>query len=193
MRTSVIVANYNYGYYISKTISSLMSQSMPQSDYEVIVIDDASNDTSVKILEPYADIVRLMLSDKHEGHLKICNEAFRRSRGQYLVRVDADDYVNRNLLEIEAMFLEENKDFDAVSCDYYKVDTKGNRLSRHSASGEPIACGVMFRRESLIENGLYDESDNIWADVNYLKRFKNIYNIPLPLYRYVQHVRSLTQ
>jgi hypothetical protein len=51
----------------------------------------------------------------------------------------------------------------------------------------------MFRRESLIENGFYNESEDIWEDVNFLKKLKNIYNIPLPLYRYVQHGRSLTQ
>lgn len=191
MRISVVVANHNYGFLVSKTITSLMSQSLPQSEYEVIVVDDASNDMSVKILEPYADSIRLLLSDSPDGHLKVCNEAFRRAKGQYIVRVDADDYVNRSFLEIEAMFLEENKGIDAVSCDYFKVDTVGNRLSRHYANEEPIACGVMIRREAMMQNGLYEESDNIWNDVEYLKRFR-VYNIILPLYRYVQHKGSLT-
>lgn len=191
MRVSVIVANYNYGMYISKTLTSLLSQSMPLSDFEVIVVDDCSSDISLRLLEPYLDSIRLIKSDIHEGVLKGSNEGFRRARGQYVVRVDADDYVNRNFLEIEAMFLEENKELEAVCCDYYKVDGKGNRLGRHDAFKEPIACGVMFRREALLNAGSYPENDNIWEDRDFVRRLKTYY-IPLPLYRYLQHEDSLT-
>jgi glycosyltransferase involved in cell wall biosynthesis len=192
MRTSVIVANYNYCYYISKTLTSLISQSIPPQDYEIIVIDDGSNDISLKILEPYLDTIRVF-TGTHQGQTEACNEGFQKAKGQYLVRVDADDYVNRNFLEIESLFLEENKDFDAVSCDYYKVDNKGNRLSRHTSSIEPIACGVMFRREALFDVGLYEKG--VWTDTDYVSKFareKHLYNIPLPLYRYLQHGDSLT-
>lgn len=191
MRVSVIVANYNYGWYISRTLTSLVSQSLPSSDYEIIVADDASTDISIRLLEPYLDSIRLLKATDHQGVIKICNEGFQRARGEFIVRVDADDYVNKNFLEIEALFLEENKDFDAVSCDYYKVDGKGKRIGRYDASQEPIACGVMFRRDVLIASGLYKDDSNMWEDRDFVKRF-NVYHIPLPLYRYLQHEDSLT-
>jgi len=191
MRVSVIVANYNYGYYISRTLTSLISQSMPASEFEIIVVDDCSNDISMKLLEPYLDSIRLLRADKHEGVIAICNEGFRRARGEFVVRVDADDYVHKSLLEIETLFLTENKDFEAVCCDYYKVDDKGNKIGRFDASKEPIACGVMFRRDALIGKGLYQQTCNVWEDRDFVKQFQT-YRIPLPLYRYLQHDDSLT-
>ena len=187
MRVSVIVTNYNYSHYIGKALRSLLDQSLRTEDYEIIVLDDNSGDISMKLLEAYLDSIRLIRADEHKGNLALCNEGFRRARGQFVVRVDADDYVNRNFLELESMFLIENKEFDAVSCDYYKVDTQGNRWGRYDASIEPIACGVMFRREMLF----YDDDAHIWDDVDCLKHL-NVYRIPLPLYRYLQHSESLT-
>ncbi len=189
MRVSVIVANYNYSSYIGKALRSLLTQTMHHDDYEIIVIDDNSTDISVKLLEAYLDSIRLIRADDHTGVIPLCNEGFRRATGQYIVRVDSDDYVNKNFLEIESMFLEENKEFDAVSCDYYKVDSKGNRISRHNSNIEPIACGVMFRKEVL--NKGYAENDNMWEDRDFLRGLLT-YNIPLPLYRYFQHNGSLT-
>lgn len=187
MRVSVIVTNHNYSRYIGKALRSLLDQSLRPEDYEIIVIDDNSSDISAKLLEAYTDSIRLIRSDESVGNLALCNEGFRRASGQFLVRVDADDYVNRNFLEIESMFLIENKDFDAVSCDYYKVDSRDNKMSRHNAAKEPIACGVMFRRESLF----YDENAHIWEDIDCLDGL-SVYHIPLPLYRYLQHSDSLT-
>jgi len=187
MRVSVIVTNYNYSRYIGKALRSLLDQSLRSEDYEIIVIDDNSSDISMKLLEAYIDSIRLIRADEHKGNLALCNEGFRRARGQFIVRVDADDYVNRNFLEIESLFLIENKEFDAVACDYYKVNHMDNRLSRHNAGIEPIACGVMFRREVLF----YDEDAHIWEDVDCLKGL-NVYHIPLPLYRYLQHSESST-
>jgi len=162
-------------------------------DYEIIVVNDGSTDISLKILEPYLDVLRVF-TGINQGAIAACNEGFSHAKGQYIVRVDADDYVHKNFLEIESLLLEENKGFDAVACDYYKVDDKGNRLSRHDAMSEPIACGVMFNRDALFSLGLYKDGD-IWEDTKFVKRFaesKRLYNIPLPLYRYRQHENSVT-
>lgn len=193
MRISVIVVNYNYGKYISRTIHSLINQSLSKSEYEIIVADDGSTDDSLAVLEPFKDKIKV-ISCQHHGLAYTCNEAFRQAEGQYIVRVDSDDYVNSKLLEIESLFLEENKDLDAVSCDYYKVDENGNRLERHYAIHEPIACGVMFRRDSIFDTGLYKDVQ-IWEDKEFIQRYLTkyqVYHIPLPLYRYLQHGESLT-
>lgn len=194
MRISVIVANYNYAHFIGAAIHSLINQSMPKSEYEIIVVDDGSTDNSLKVLSQYQDLIKIVPLS-HKGLKRTCNEGFRLSMGQYIVRVDSDDYVNTDFLKMESLLLEENKDFDAVSCDYYKVDILGNRLSRFYALQEPIASGVMFRREKLFETGLYEDNTNIWEDTQFVERFIKKYktfNIPLPLYRYRQHSESLT-
>lgn len=194
MRISVIVANYNYARYIGATIHSLINQTIPKNQYEIIVVDDGSTDKSLAALERYRDSIRL-ISLPHRGQCAACNEGFIHSQGQYIVRVDSDDYVTARFLDLQVLYLEDNKSLDAVSCDYYKVDDKGNWLTRVDATKEPIACGVMFRQDRLFEDGLYTENINVWEDTQFVDRFmKNhtVYNIPLPLYRYRQHADSLT-
>ena len=190
MRVSVIVPNYNYEKYIGRAIRSLLSQNFPIEDREIIVVDDGSTDHSLKALEPYRHRIE-MITLPHRGPGDACNAGFRRATGEYVVRVDSDDYVNADFLKIESLFLTENKEYSAVSCDYLKVDTLGDRLARCSGEKEPIECGVMFRTEALFEAGLYHT--NILEGKDLMPRFSGkVYNIRLPLYRYFQHDDSLT-
>lgn len=194
MRISVIVANYNYGKYINRTIHSLLNQTLPRSQYEVIVVDDGSTDNSLQIIEPFRKDIKV-IPLVHGGLAKACNEAMRQAEGQYIVRVDSDDYVNSRMLEIESLFLEENKSFDAVSCDYYMVSENGDRILRSYADQKPIACGVMFRRDTIFDTGLYQDNIRIWEEREFMQRYQHkyhVYHIPLPLYRYLQHSESLT-
>lgn len=164
------------------------------ADYEVIVVDDGSTDDSLMALEAYRDRIRL-LALPHQGQAAACNAGFRASTGQYVVRVDSDDYVSKDFLHVMALFLEENKAFAGVCCDYWKVDEMGNRLSRGDGVREPIACGVMFRRECLHLAGLYNPAVALWEEREFMQRFlphNDVYHVVLPLYRYCQHAGSLT-
>lgn len=194
MRVSVIVPNYNYDRYIGRTVRSLLSQNFPRNDYEIIIADDGSTDNSLAVLQAYHSQLNI-LALPHKGQVNTCNEGFLKAQGQYVVRVDSDDYVNANFLMVESLLLEENKTFAAVCCDYWRVDEQENRVSRGDGAREPIACGVMFRREHLLEIGLYDKGISLWEERDLMQRFLPKYNvchIPLPLYRYFQHNGSLT-
>jgi len=194
VRVSVIVPNYNYEKYIGRTIRSLLAQNFPRSDYEVIVIDDGSTDKSLTVLEPYLGQIEVV-TQSHKGQASACNEGFHKAQGQYIVRVDSDDYVNTNFLLVESLFIEHNKGFSGVCCDYYKVDEWGNILSRGDAVKEPIACGVMFRHERLLAAGFYNGDVPLWEEQEFMQRYlpvNDVYHLPLPLYRYFQHSGSLT-
>ncbi len=195
MLVSVVITAYNYGRYIERAIRSAMSQSLERSSYEIIVVDDASTDETPKILENYTDEIRMFRMDKNVGLAQSRNFGIQKARGQYVVFLDADDYFQHDILKIQSVFLTENNRLDAVSVDYHLVNELGDHIEWVAAEKEPIACGIMFRKDRLYDVGLYDTEFRAREDedmrIRFLKKF-NIYNIILPLYRYRRHGNNLT-
>jgi len=194
MEVSVIIPVYNREKYIARAIRSLVQQTLSKTMYEIIVIDDGSTDHTLQAIEPFRCDIRLVKGD-HEGVSAASNAGMKLARGQYIIRVDSDDYVNANLLEIERLYLTHNKEFGAVACDYTVVTSNEEVIERRNCETDPIGCGVMFRKENLTQIGLYDTRMPAREDEDlrsrYLAQF-SIYRIPLPLYRYRMHSDNLT-
>ncbi|HXB41818.1 MAG TPA: glycosyltransferase family A protein [Bacteroidia bacterium] len=193
---SVIITTYNYENYIERSIRSVLDQSLSKRGYEIIVINDASTDRTKKILDNYEEDIRVINLEKNVGLAAARNIGIKKAKGQFIVFLDADDYMHRDLLLIQKTFLTENNSLDAVSIDYYTVDERGTHLEHVNSEKKPIACGVMFRKDLLYGIGLYDESFRAREEedlrIRFLKKHK-IYNIILPLYRYRQHNGNLTK
>ena len=192
---SVIVAAHDEERYIGRCIRSLVAQRFTRSQYEIVVVDDGSTDRTSAILETFGADVRVIRNDKNLGLPASLNKAITSTHSKFVVRVDADDYVNAAFLDVLYLFLAENPGFDAAACDYLLVDDREEVLRRADAMKEPIACGIMFRTEQLIDIGLYDESFLRHEDrdlrVRFLDRY-SIHHIPLPLYRYRRHDDNIT-
>ena len=192
---SVIVAAHDEERYIGRCIRSLLSQRLARSQYEIVVVDDGSTDRTSAILETFGADIRVIRNDKNLGLPASLNKAITSTHSKFVVRVDADDYVNAAFLDVLYLFLAENPGFDAAACDYLLVDDREEVLRRADAMKEPIACGIMFRTEQLIDIGLYDESFLRHEDrdlrVRFLDRY-SIHHIPLPLYRYRRHDDNIT-
>lgn len=193
---SIIITAYNYEKYIERAIRSCLDQSLPKSQYEVIVINDCSTDNTTKILENYESEIRIFNLEKNVGLSAARNFAVKKAKGQFIVFLDADDYIQRDLLLIQKTFLSENNKLDAVSVDYYFVDDRGTHIEHVNAEEMPIACGIMFRKDLLLDIGLYDESFRAREEedlrIRFLKKY-SIYNIIMPLYRYRMHDNNLTK
>jgi len=193
---TIIITAYNYDRYIERAIRSCLDQSLDNEAYEVIVVNDCSSDNTIPILENYKDQVRVFNLEKNIGLAAARNFGVKKAQGQFVVFLDADDYIQRDLLFIQRTFLSENNSLDAVSVDYYMVDERGNHLKHVNSEHEPIACGIMFRKDLLLDVGLYDESFRAREEedlrIRFLDKYK-IYNIILPLYRYRMHDSNLTK
>jgi glycosyltransferase involved in cell wall biosynthesis len=193
---SVIITAHNYAHYVERAMRSVLEQSLAKSEYEVLIINDASTDRTKDVLENYIDEVRVYNLEKNLGLAGARNFGIQKAKGQFIVFLDADDYVHKDLLKIQKLFLEENNSLDAVSTDYYLVDERGGRIRHVSAEQEPIACGIMFRKDFLYNIGLYDESFRAREEEDLRIRWTNkynIYNIIIPLYRYRMHTSNLTK
>jgi glycosyltransferase involved in cell wall biosynthesis len=196
MLVSVIITSYNYARYLERAIRSALSQSLETSSYEVIVVDDCSQDETSAVLDNYLDSVKQIRLDKNVGLSAARNIGIKKARGQYVVFLDADDYLHHDILYVQKLFLEMNSNIDAVSCDYFLVDEKGTHIKQVNAEEMPIACAIMFRKDYLFDIGLYDENFRAREEedlrARFLKKFK-IFNIILPLYRYRMHDNNLTK
>lgn len=195
MQVSVIITCHNYARYLSRAIRSAVNQTINKEEFEIIVVDDASTDETTKVMGTYSDRIKPLLLKKNVGLAAARNEGIKASLGRFVVNLDADDYIDENLIFVEMMFLNANPSWDAVSCDYYLVDENEQHLSRISGIDKPIACGVMFRTDLLLGIGLYDENFRMREEEDLRIRFEkdhNIKNIELPLYRYRKHDNNMT-
>ncbi|MBI2173716.1 MAG: glycosyltransferase family 2 protein [Candidatus Omnitrophica bacterium] len=193
---SVILTNYNYALYIRRCLRSLLHQDLDRSRYEIIVVDDKSQDNSLAILKPYAQAgeIRLVANRKNLGVGACARLGVDHALGKYVVRVDADDYVQPPFLYMLYNFLRFNPAYVGVSCDYFVTDNEERIHAVESFRENGLACGLMLRTSYLEIIGSYNHKKRIFEDKDLFERlnWRKIYHLPLPLYNYVKHGRSLT-
>ena len=192
---SVIVAAFNQEKFIGRCLRSLLHQTMPHEDYEIIVINDGSTDRTSYALELFGNAIQIITNETNRGLPASLNRGVLAARAPYIVRVDSDDYVNVNFLNFLHFYLEQNDHADAVATDYLLVDDAENVVERSYCHQKPIACGIMFRKAHLIEIGMYDESFRCHEDLELRVRFEKKYSIhrlELPLYRYRRHQNNIS-
>ncbi|MBX3048307.1 MAG: glycosyltransferase family 2 protein [Anaerolineales bacterium] len=198
MKATIIVTSYNYGAYIDRCLRSCLTQNFPNNDYEVIVVDDASTDNTVKILAKFKKHknFRYFVNEENKGVAESANVGIREAMGQYFVRVDADDYINEDLLLFQTRYLAENHEAFCVSCDYVMVDEFGNKLERKYAETDPVSCGIMYRTDLIRNLGMYNsefrhrEEEELRAR---LAEYYQIHHLRIPLYRYRMHESNKTK
>ncbi len=193
--TSVIITAYNVERYIGRAIRSILNQSITRDEYEIIVINDCSSDRTRFALEVFEDDIKVINNEEELGLPASLNKGIRKSKGRFVVRLDGDDYVHTDFLKVLDLHLSLNDHIDAIACDYLLVDNDENILGKMNCMEEPIACGIMFRIDQLIDIGLYDENFLAREDedlrVRFLEKHK-IERVQLPLYRYRRHSNNLT-
>ena len=192
---AIIVPTYNHEKFIGRCLRSLINQNFARDKYEIIVVDDGSTDKTQSALKVFMNDIVYIRNEQNMGLPASINRGRASTRSPYVVRVDSDDYVNEHFLSVLFMFLSENREMDAVSCDYLLVNDREEIITRKNCMDEPIACGIMFRTDQLIDVGLYDESFLLHEDrdlrFRFLKKYE-IHRVELPMYRYRRHDSNIT-
>ncbi len=203
-KVSVYIVSRNYGRYIRRAIESVKGQTY--KDWELIIIDDGSTDDTEEILLEYqSDPKMRIVRQNHRGLTPSCNTALAMGTGEYIIRLDADDYFDENALVVLSGVLDTHPEVGLVYPDYYLISQEGevtglvrrkkinvdDRLLDLPAHG----AGTMIRRRCLVEVGGYDESVDcqdgydLWLK---LSERCQVYNVNLPLFYYRKHAVSLT-
>lgn len=201
---TVYITNHNYGAYIQQAINSVFNQTFV--DWELIIIDDGSTDHSKEIIDQYLLHPKVkVIYQKNRGLNVTNNIAIRAARGKYIMRLDADDYLDQNALLVMTNKLEQNEELGLVFPDYFLIDKNGDILNieRRNSFKENVslldqpahgAC-TMIRRLYLESVGGYDEEfgcqDGYELWVKFTAKYK-VENIETPLFYYRQHGKNLT-
>jgi glycosyltransferase involved in cell wall biosynthesis len=202
---SIYIPVHNYGKYLEQAIESVIAQKF--NDWELIIIDDGSTDNSWEIIKKYSlhPKIRTMHQEK-KGLPTTNNIALRLSQGKYIMRLDADDYLDENALLVLSNILETNPQVGLVFPDYYLIDEQGEivEIVRREKIGQEVelldlpalgAC-TMIRKECLLEVGGYREEfqcqDGYELWLKFIESF-NPYNVNIPLFYYRQHPSNLSK
>lgn len=195
---SVIVCTYNHEKWIERCIRSIINQANIKKDrWELIIVDDFSKDSTKEILKPYKKIenINFIQNKKNLGLPKSLNLALKKAKGRYVVRVDSDDYIARNYLFVSSLFLEMNREYQAVATDYIEVNNYEQKIKKVNCLKKQIACGVMFRKECLFDIGMYNEKFKMREGHELRTRFEKkfqIGRIEFPMYKYRKHENNRT-
>ncbi len=200
---TIAIINYNGSKFLDRALRSCFDQSTSNLKVEILVVDDRSTDDSINYLTRNKYIkndIRLFRNKKNMGAGYSSRLAVKKSRGRYFMRVDSDDYINRNTIEIMTNLLNYNKEYGYVFCDHFRTDEFGlkqkivkldtqKKLFLHGA-------GILFRKNLILKAGNYKSKLREAEDHDLLKnlnKFCKGFYLPIPLYRYYIHGSNLSQ
>ncbi len=111
MKLSIVIPLYNKEKYIDRCLESLLAQDVSPSEYEIVIIDDGSTDSSCSIAQNYAEKhVNIHLFRQQNGGAGAArNRGLEVAKGDYIYFLDADDYIATNVLKCLLELSEVNK------------------------------------------------------------------------------------
>jgi glycosyltransferase involved in cell wall biosynthesis len=115
------MAVYNGGRYVSQAIDSILSQTL--DDFEFVIVDDGSTDSTSRILRSYSDRrISILENEYNVGLAESLNRGISRARGEYVARQDADDISYPRRLERQAAVLDAYPELGAVGAGTKWID-----------------------------------------------------------------------
>lgn len=135
-KVSILIPNYNHSRFLKQRLDSVFNQTY--QDFEVILFDDCSTDSSTEILEKYSQNPKVsyyIVNSKNSGStFKQWNKGFSLAKGEYIWISESDDWANITFLQTVVPILESNSNVGIVLTQSYKADIESNIL-------EKIDCG----------------------------------------------------
>lgn len=182
-QVSVLMSVYNGEKYLRQAVESVLAQGF--TDFELLVANDASTDSSREILTSYDDErIKIFDNKRNLGLTASLNKLISRARGEYLARLDADDVCQTDRLQKQVDYLRSNPEVSLVCSWVNVIDNNGERISRRQmpiGHAEIVAnmlffnpithSSVMMRRDKVKQVGGYDkqykksQDYKLWVDI----------------------------
>jgi glycosyltransferase involved in cell wall biosynthesis len=171
-RISIITPSYNLAAYLEQTMRSVLGQD--HADIEYIVIDGASTDGSVEIIQRYAARLAYWISEKDHGQAEAINKGFARAKGEIVAWINSDDYYLPGAVAAALKAFDENPDAALVYADMLAVNEQGQTINEFrypQVTLEDLLCfqiigqpAVFMRRSALEKAGGLDPTFHFLLD-----------------------------
>ena len=181
---------------LNKCIQSILTQTY--SNFEFIIVDDGASAENISLIKSFHDLrIKLIRNPKNIGLTKSLNVAIKNSKGNYIARIDSDDFSHEERLSKQIDFLQKNRQY--ILCGSMSLElNSGVALKQHTkfyqehsqiiqaiCSMNPFTHStIMLTRSAIDSIGGYDESFKYAQDyqlVYQLSKVGKLYNIPIPL------------
>lgn len=154
-KITVLMTVFNGERYLAQAVDSVLAQTMP--DFELIVVDDLSNDATPDILTDYAARdarVRVIRNAQNSGPYPSANHGLAEARAPLIARMDADDICMADRLALQLDFMERHPDCLLVGGGYRSIDGAGKqRFVRHNAMDFATCAFVTRLRMPMVHPG----------------------------------------
>ena len=211
LKLSVVIPVYNVEKYLAKCLDSVIYPEL--SDYEIIIVNDGSTDSSPALCEKYAErfpeLIKVITTEN--GGLGAARDVgIDASRGEYIVFLDSDDWLSPGAIPEMLAFSE--RDFDILFFDTRSVNEDGRLLKYiHGCAYEgeftleafpellfemPSAWNKIYRRSLFTENRIFYPG-RVWYEDMYVTfrlytHAKKLLSVHKPWHNYLQRAGSIT-
>jgi|GEM_PF-430860 len=207
---SVLMSVHNGEKYLPETLDTLLAQTM--RDFELVVIDDGSQDSTHEILQAYAERDARIKPVRNERNMKLpasLNRGLKLCRAPLVARADADDLYLPEYLETQVAHLQANPSVGVISSAFHVADADGTVLYTRYLPTEDqqirfellfmsrlLHPTTVFRTDLVRGAGGYSEEHHgtedyeLWAR---LRDFTQFANHPEPLVRYRRHSETISE
>lgn len=171
VKISVLMPFFNNEKYLDDAIESILQQTY--SNFEFVIINDGSTDSSDKIVKKYLKDkrIRYFINTENLGLVESLNKGITLSKGEYIARMDGDDISEVTRLEKQIMYLEKHKKVGLLGTQGIIINEKGEKTGNFKRplsdfkirtklmEGNSFIHGsVMMRKNKLLKTSLYESS-----------------------------------
>lgn len=202
---SIIIPIYNSEKNIKKCLESIINQTY--TNLEIILIDDGSTDNSIEVCQEYKDDRIKVYKEKNSGPSTARNLGLKQCNGNYIVFVDSDDYIEKNMIEIMLKEIKSD-DYDICICGYYLVSNSLKKKINITINDNKNFKEIVFDYKNNVYGYLWNkmlkkniiekkfrEDISICEDELFLldnsNYIKKITFVKEPLYNYISNESSL--
>lgn len=210
MKISIILAVHNGEKFIQESVESILSQTF--TDFEFLVINDASSDRTADILCGFSDRrIRVITNGTNLGLTKCLNLGLGEAKGEYIARMDADDVAYPERLDKQLKFMEASPEIALVGSAVDIINKQGEITGKKDRLADSLSIKyysvfidnpfihstLFFRKQAILEAGGYNESFRYAQDYDLasrlLKQGLSLANLPDRLLRLRKHNAAISR